>query len=149
MTTWPVIRGALFSADRGEGARKHRVRLTRIWGGGQNVMFLAFKPGLADDFRDDEQTEIMMADAKRWGFGGMQVGCIATLVDSMRPGHTKADLITRWNDSHLCFMALNSTYVIPAYGGMAHPALEGEAARIKAMFATNTSAIYKTAKDFC
>jgi hypothetical protein len=110
-------------------------------------MFLAFKPGPADDFRDDDATEIMMADAQRWGFGGMQVGCIATLVDSMRPGHTKADLVDRWNDSHLCFMALHSTYIVPAYGGMSHPALQGEYQRIKAMFDTNTSAIIKNARE--
>jgi hypothetical protein len=102
-------------------------------------MFLMHNPSVADERVDDPTTLKVCKYAKAWGYGGVLIGNLATLVtNDPRELIGVETPIARYNDSHLGFMALRSRKVVLAYGQQSmHPLLAGEGERVEAMLRTN------------
>lgn len=72
------ISGALFS----EGNR-YRYALWRKWEiGGDNLLFIGLNPSTANDVRDDPTIRRMINFAKGWGFSGLFVGNLFSIVSA-------------------------------------------------------------------
>jgi hypothetical protein len=132
-----MVRGALFAPP----GRAHRMRLIRQWDNENFVLFIMHNPSIADERRDDPTTEKLIRYAQSWGYGGLLIGNLATMVasDPNALKHATTPLIEKYNDSHITFMALHSKMVILAYGQPAAPSLRGEGLRIARMLKAHTT----------
>jgi hypothetical protein len=69
--------GATFDAER-----RHRVRLWRQWAPGPRVLWVMLNPSTADETTLDPTVRRCVGFSRRWGFGGLYVGNLFTLVSS-------------------------------------------------------------------
>ena len=73
------ISGALFSDD----AHKFRYSLWRIWDkSGDNLLFIGLNPSTANEIKDDPTIRRLINFAKSWGFGGLFVGNLFSIVSA-------------------------------------------------------------------
>lgn len=74
------ISGAWFS----DSNRRFRYSLWRIWGksSGDRLLFIGLNPSTATDIKDDPTIRRMVSFAKAWGFGGLYVGNLFSLVSA-------------------------------------------------------------------
>lgn len=75
------INGATFAGDNGN--RKFRYALWRIWDKSLGaLLFIGLNPSTAGAFRDDPTVVRMVNFAKSWGFGGLYVANLFSIVSS-------------------------------------------------------------------
>lgn len=73
------ISGALFS----DSNRKFRYALWRIWQPrGDKLLFIGLNPSTANDIKDDPTIRRVIGLAKAWGFGGLFVGNLFSIVSA-------------------------------------------------------------------
>lgn len=75
------ISGAVFS----DSNRKYRYSLWRKWQpmmGGDNLLFIGLNPSTANDIKNDPTIRRMIGFAKAWGFDGLFVGNLFSLVSA-------------------------------------------------------------------
>lgn len=74
------ISGAMFSDNN----RKFRYSLWRIWdkSSGDVLLFIGLNPSTASDIKDDPTIRRLVGFAKSWGFGGLFVGNLFSLVSA-------------------------------------------------------------------
>jgi hypothetical protein len=71
------ISGALFS----DSTRRFRYALWRVWQPtGHRLLFIGLNPSTANDIKDDPTIRRLVGFAKAWGFGGLLVGNLFSLV---------------------------------------------------------------------
>lgn len=106
-------RGAVFSRDR-----KYRYRLWRIWDASlPSVLFVMLNPSHADERRDDPTLRRVMGFAREWGYGGVYVGNLFTLVSPYPSDLLKASRPRgRKNEEHLSTMLGQTELLVCAWG---------------------------------
>ena len=109
-----VAGGAIFA--RG-AAGAYRYRLWRRWGEGAAVLFVLLNPSTADADHDDATLRRCVAFARRWGYGGLEVGNLFALcATDPRRLRTVDDPVGRANDRHLRRAALRADLVVAGWG---------------------------------
>jgi len=109
------ISGAIFSDDR-----RFRYALWRIWDKSLDaLLFIGLNPSTAGVTKDDPTVVRMVGFAKSWGFGGLFVGNLFSIV-SADPAvlclESSAELPGGPNDTAIINMRLISTTVIVGWG---------------------------------
>lgn len=111
------ISGALFNDD----SRSFRYSLWRIWEKtGDYLLFIGLNPSTASRIKDDPTIRRMVGFAKTWGFGGLYVGNLFSLV-SANPDRLTPFVSTEYkdkiNDEAIKRMRELSTLVLVGWGG--------------------------------
>ena len=110
------ISGALFSDDN----RRFRYALWRIWERtGDHLLFIGLNPSTANGTKDDPTVVRMANFAKSWGFGGLFVGNLFSIV-SANPAvlltDTSKELYGGPNDAAIKQMRELCTLVVVGWG---------------------------------
>ena len=110
------ISGALFSDDN----RRFRYALWRIWDKSKDaLLFIGLNPSTANYIKDDPTVRCMVAFAKLWGYGGLYIGNLFSLVSS-DPSVLYFDTSVEWsggpNNTAIKRMRMLSTLVLVGWG---------------------------------
>jgi len=127
-----VVGDAVFGGDR----REYRYRLSRTWADGPRVLFVMMNPSIADPRVDDPTVAKCVRFARRWGFGGLDVGnAFAYRATDQGRLAEAGDPVGPDNDRHLLGMVGAATRVVLAYGKPRHPALRARGPEVARMLA--------------
>ncbi len=105
-------RDAIFSTDR-----RYRYRLTRWWREGQSLSFVMLNPSTANETSDDPTIRRCISFAKAWGYGGIYVVNLYSLV-STDPAKllSEPDSIGMFNDAYVYSTAEDCSKLVVAWG---------------------------------
>lgn len=113
-----MVRGASFSPDR-----TYRYALWRVWDGAggytNKVAFIGLNPSKADETTDDATIRKCIGFAKRWGFGGIYMLNLFSIVSTDPKGmifHDKP--VGLGNHDALRYYRKNVAAVIACWGSM-------------------------------
>ena len=110
------ISGALFNGS----GHKFRYSLWRIWGkmAGDCLLFIGLNPSTASEIKDDPTIRRMVGFAKSWGFDGLYVGNLFSLVSANPDRLLKAppELLDGPNNKAIKRMRELSTLVVVGWG---------------------------------
>jgi hypothetical protein len=124
------------SAIFGGPLSEYRYRLSRTWSDAPRVLFVMMNPSTADPLADDPTVAKCGRFARRWGFGGLDVGNTFAYraTDQGRLAEI-ADPIGPDNDRHLIAMAEAAVLVVFAYGRPKLTALHSRGPAVARMLA--------------
>ena len=110
------ISGAVFH-DR----KRYRVALWRTWNQrGPKLLFIGLNPSTANETRDDRTVVRMVNFAKSWGYGGLFVGNLFSIVSAdpnfVRQYLGASDISGRPNDQAIKFMRDLASTVVVGWG---------------------------------